>query len=88
MTNNRTIEGRAKVCERSEHRATLRPRGRRRSELANLDFFDLIDDSANRELANRHRQIMCWQIMSRQIALWQIAMHPKNKREIMPKKTH
>ena len=49
MTNNRTIEGRAKVCDQREHRATLRPRGRRRDVSANRDFFEL----ANRDLANR-----------------------------------
>ena len=66
MTNNRTIEGRAKACDRREHRATLRPRGRRCGVSANRDFF----------VRSVKNSILSWQIVIWQIALRQIATHP------------
>ena len=71
MTNDRTIEGQAKVCDQREHRATLRLKGRLRDVLANSAFF--VRPVENSILS---RQIVIRQIALRQIALWQITTHP------------
>ena len=83
MTNNRTIEGQAKVCERSK-----RPASFRRHSGVIPALFQVVKSwlfllncrigmfLANRELANCRRQIVCWQIVSRQNALRQITTNP------------
>ena len=64
ITDSTEVKGRAKVCKRSEHRATLRPRGRRR-------FPPFVTFSANREFF-----VQSVENSIRQIAPRQIAMHP------------
>ena len=81
MTDSTEVNGRAKVCERSL--APSNSPGQeagRHSESANRDFLCDLPNRlvlANRESANFRRQIMCRQIVSWQIALRQIATHPK-----------
>ena len=63
MTDSTEIKGQAKVCARSEHRATHWPRGRRHF----LPFMMF--------LANREFFVRSVKNSIRQIALRQIAMH-------------
>ena len=80
MTNNRTVKDEQRFAtEGSTERLSGRDADVVLTFLANHDFLcDLPNRpvSANRDSANCCRQIMGWQIMSQQIALWQIATHP------------
>ena len=72
MTDSTKVNGRAKVCERSEHRATLRPRGRHCFPL-------VVTFSTNHEIFVRSVEnlLFCWQIVIWHIASRHIVTHPK-----------
>ena len=71
------------ATEGSTERLSGREAGIVMTFLANRDFFVRFakmivsaDKSANCNLANCWRHILCWQIVIRQIALREIATHP------------
>ena len=67
MTNNTEVNGRAKVCERSAHRASLRLRGRCRFPLVMMF------------LTNREFFVRSVKTTIQKIAVRQIATHPTNQ---------